>query len=370
MLVIIIGIISLVVSGLNLGIEFSSGSTMTIVFEEPVGQQELREKFAALDHSEAIIQHSPKDTFLIPDPGLATKQREQLAGGLQAAFDTTTIRIAKFSASGNTTGTAGNGTLALLFGESIDKDRLSDELGNLGYPGLNPVQTTIDSYLIKTGTLFSDEERQIKQALELEFGALDSLDVYSISPDVATERVNYTLYAVILAAAGILIYITWAFRKLTRPISYGVVAIVALVHDALIVLGIFSIFRIEVNSMFIIAILTVIGYSVNNTIVIFDRVRENRTRDHSAPFSTIVNMSLTETLGRSLNTSLTTLFVLLALLFFGGTTISNFVLALTIGVIVGTYSSLFIASQVLVSWEQGELGRLFSWLPLPRRQQQ
>jgi len=143
---------------------------------------------------------------------------------------------------------------------------------------------------------------------------------------------------------------------------------VALVHDALIVLGVFSLFRLEVNSMFIIALLTVIGYSVNNTIVVFDRVRENRRRDISADFASVVNISLNETVARSLNTSLTTLFVLIALLLFGGATISNFVLALTIGVVVGTYSSLFLASQLVVSWERGELGRLFSWIPLRREQ--
>ncbi|TET76892.1 MAG: protein translocase subunit SecF, partial [Dehalococcoidia bacterium] len=173
-------------------------------------------------------------------------------------------------------------------------------------------------------------------------------------------------YAVIAAAVGILLYITWAFRRLVHPISYGVCAIVALLHDALIVLGVFSLFSLEVNSMFIIALLTVIGYSVNDTIVVFDRIRENRRRDINADFASIVNVSLTGTLGRSLSTSLTTLFVLFALLLFGGATISNFVLALAIGVIVGTYSSLFIASPLVVSWERGELGRLFDWIPLRR----
>jgi len=171
---------------------------------------------------------------------------------------------------------------------------------------------------------------------------------------------------VIAAAAGILLYITWAFRKLVHPISYGACAIVALVHDALIVLGVFSLFSLQVDSMFIIALVTVIGYSVNDTIVVFDRIRENRRRDIGTDFASVVNGSLTETLGRSLNTSLTTLLVLLALLLLGGATIHNFVLALTIGIIAGTYSSIFIAAPLVVLWERGELGRLFDWIPLRR----
>ncbi|TET13101.1 MAG: protein translocase subunit SecF [Dehalococcoidia bacterium] len=371
-LVILIGIISLIASGLNLGIEFSSGTTMTLVFEDEVGEAALRDQFTSLDHSNASIQHSAKDAFLLGmelplDPKERGKEKDQLAEALQARFDTT-IRIADFSAVGNTTSPVGNATLALIFGKTVGQGDLSDKLADLGYSGFSIESTTLDSYLIRTETIDTQEEDEIKQALEEEFGLLDSLDVYSISPEVAAERVQYTTYAVIAAAAGILLYITWAFRKLVRPISYGVCAIVALVHDALIVLGVFSLFSLEVNSMFIIALLTVIGYSVNNTIVVFDRIRENRRRDINVDFASVVNASLTETLGRSLSTSLTTLFVLLALLLFGGATISNFVLALTIGVIVGTYSSLFIAGPLVVSWERGELRRLFNWIPLRREQ--
>jgi len=378
-LVILIGIISLIASGLNLGIEFSSGTTMTLVFKDEVGEGALRDEFTSLDHPNASIQHSAKDAFLLDlelpmDPKERGKEKDQLAEDLQARFDTT-IRIADFGADGNATSPAGdatspvgNTTLALIFGETVDQSDLSDRLDDLGYSWGNIESTTLDSFLIRSETIYTDEQVEIEQALEEEFGLLDSLDVYSISPEVATERVQYTTYAVIAAAAGILLYIIWAFRKLVHPISYGACAIVALVHDALIVLGIFSLFKLEVNSMFIIALLTVIGYSVNNTIVVFDRIRENRRRDINADFASVVNVSLTETLARSLNTSLTTSFVLVALLLFGGATISAFVLALTIGVIVGTYSSLFIASPLLVSWERGELRRLFDWIPLRRGQ--
>jgi len=366
-LVILIGIIALIASGLNLGIEFSSGTTMTLLFKEEVEQGAFQSKLAALNHPEAIIQHSDRETFIIDGLGLDTTEREQLAEELQSSFDTT-VRVEEFASTGNATASAGNATLALIIGKTVEPGELSNMLADLGYSGFSIDLDTLDSYMVRTETIYSDEEEQIKQALQDEFGSLSSFDVYSIDPDVATERVHYTTYAMILAAAGILLYITWAFRKLVHPISYGVCAIVALAHDALVVLGIFALFRLEVNSMFVIAILTVIGYSVNNTIVIFDRIRENRRRDVTANFVSVVNASLTETLGRSLNTSLTTLFVLLALLFFGGETISNFILALTIGVIVGTYSSLFIAGQLVVAWEQGELGRFLKRITLRREQ--
>ena len=357
-LVIAIGIISLIASGLNLGVEFSSGTTMTILFQEEVDTETLQNSLAALDHPEALIRHSDKETFLIDELALNSGEREQLAEELQSEFDTT-VRIEELTSEGN-------GTLAIILGKTISGDTISEELSALGYSEFSMEVATLDAYTIRTDTIYAEEEILIKQSLHEELGPLASYDVYSIDPDVATERVHYTTYAMIIAAIGILLYITWAFRKLISPISYGVCAIVALAHDALVVLGIFSLFRIEVNSMFVIAVLTVIGYSVNNTIVIFDRIRENRRRDINVDFITIVNASLTETLGRSLNTSLTTLFVLLALLFFGGESISSFILALTIGVVVGTYSSLFLASQLLVAWERGELGRLFRRITMRR----
>jgi preprotein translocase subunit SecF len=357
--VILVSVISLGATGLNLGIEFSSGTTMTLVFKEPVDQESLRDNLSSLDHPEAIVQHSTKDAFLVDGLKLDSGGREQLADNLQSEYDTT-LRLAEFRGEGNIT------TVVLLFGKSLDEGDLNGRLTDLGYTEFTLESRELDSFLVRTDTLYPDDEKLILEALSV-YGPVDSLDVYSISPDIASERVDLTMYAVIAATAGILLYVTWAFRRLASSFRYGVCAIIALVHDALVVLGVFSLFRLEVDSVFIIAVLFVIGYSVNNTIVIFDRIRENRTRDFSINFDLIVNMSLTGTLGRSLNTSLTTLFVLVALYLFGGATISNFVLALIIGVVAGTYSSLFIASQLLVSWERGELGRLVRWIPLPSR---
>jgi len=160
-----------------------------------------------------------------------------------------------------------------------------------------------------------------------------------------------------MACAGILLYLWWAFRHVRDPWRYGVCAVVALVHDTLIVVGIFSIlgrlFAVELDSLFITAVLTVIGFSVHDTIVVFDRLRENSVRHQGEPFEDIVNHSLMQTMGRSLTTSLTVLLTLFTLWLFGGVTIRNFVLALLIGITAGTYSSIFNASMLLVIWERG-----------------
>jgi preprotein translocase subunit SecF len=178
---------------------------------------------------------------------------------------------------------------------------------------------------------------------------------------VAAETARNAAIAVAVAAIGILLYITWAFRRMPNPFRYGACAIVALIHDALVALGAFSILGgilgWEINLMFITGILAVIGYSVNNTVVVFDRIRENLTKDTKSDFEVVINNSLVETLSRSLNTSLTTLLVVLALLFFVGASIQNFAVVLLIGIIAGTFSSLCIAPPLLVVWKNDEWGR-------------
>ena len=160
------------------------------------------------------------------------------------------------------------------------------------------------------------------------------------------------------------IYQMWcAFRRVPKAHRYGVSAILALVHDLLIILGVFSILgrviNLEVNSMFIVGLLIVAGYSVNDTIVVFDRIRENVGRHPDRDLGPMVNLSIMESMGRSLNTSITTLVVLLAMLFIGGNSIRELLLVLAVGAVIGTYSSIFIASQFLVIWDRGEIGRVF-----------
>lgn len=181
----------------------------------------------------------------------------------------------------------------------------------------------------------------------------------SVSPSVASETTLRAFLAVVAASVCILLYIWFSFRKVAKPWRYGACAIIALLHDVLVVLGIFSILgwllNIQVDTLFITAVLTVVGFSVHDTIVVFDRIRENMQRRTSETFDQVVNASLVQTMARSLNTSLTVIFTLTALTLFGGLSIRTFTLALLIGIISGTYSSIFNASMLLVMWEKGEL---------------
>ncbi len=197
-----------------------------------------------------------------------------------------------------------------------------------------------------------------------EVATLTELRFESIGPIIGQELKRKTLWAISLVVIAIIFYVAWAFRKVSKisyisgvaSWKYGLGAIIALIHDILIVTGIFSILgrfaNIEIDILFITALLTILGYSVNDTIVVYDRIRENLMRLSHQDFETVVNQSINETIVRSLNTSLTTLLVLLAVFFFGGVTIKYFVLALIFGIVLGTYSSIFIASPLLVAWEK------------------
>ncbi|MCJ7769281.1 MAG: protein translocase subunit SecF, partial [Dehalococcoidales bacterium] len=230
------------------------------------------------------------------------------------------------------------------------------------------VQTTGGGdVLIRTTILNTEEKEQLKTDLASRFGTLTENGFVNVDPITAGQTVNIAAIAVALAAAGIMIYVTWAFRRMPKPFRYGTCAIIALLHDALVALGVFSILggilEWEINLMFITGILAVIGYSVNNTVVIFDRIRENLYRSETSDFNAVVNSSLVESLTRSVNTSLTTIIVVLALLLFIGSTIQNFSVVLLIGIVAGTFSSLFIAPSLLVVWEGGEWRRFIRWLP-------
>ena len=265
----------------------------------------------------------------------------------------------------------GGSMITVGFEQEVAQEELRAVMAELGYDDAIIQKTGEGDFLVRT-TLLSDEDMMlIRETLNDRFGEEPTVsEPYAVSESIGKEITGYASIAVFVAAIGILLYVTWAFRRLKRPFRFGVCAIVALVHDVLIVLGIFSLLGvfldIEINAMFITGVLTVIGYSVNDTIVVFDRIRENMARSTGIPLEITVNNSIMDTIGRSLNTSLTTMFVLLALFLLGGVTIHNFVLVLLIGVIVGTYSSICIASQLLVVWENGELGRLFRRI-IPRR---
>jgi preprotein translocase SecF subunit len=194
---------------------------------------------------------------------------------------------------------------------------------------------------------------ELRTALEAKFGPIDEVrQQASIGPLISAELAQQTVVLIILGSIGILAWMTFRFRDFRM----GMAALAALLHDVIVVVGTFAILGtltgLEVDALFVTAMLTVIGFSVHDTIVVFDRIRENRIRHAGEPFAAIVNHSLLQTLGRSLNTSLTTILVLTALLLFGSDAIRAFVFAMVIGILSGTYSSIFNASMLLVSWHE------------------
>ncbi len=287
------GIISLLIApSLRPGIEFSSGATFTVEFEDKsVGATDVRDVMAELGHEEARVQTTRDGGFII-----RTGELEGPAG-----------------------------------------------------PPIGPAPPS--------------ERDEIEAGLEESFGPFEVVNFNQVSEIVSRQIARDAAIAVGAAAVAILLFISWSFRNLPKAHRYGIAAIIAAGHDALIILGVFSIlgkvFGTEINTMFIVGLLTIIGFSVHDTIVVFDRIRETASTNPDAPFAEVVNVSLTETLARSLNTSITLLFTIGALLLLGGTTIQDFLLVLLVGVIAGTYSSIFIASQILVSWEEGDLSRLW-----------
>ena len=232
----------------------------------------------------------------------------------------------------------------------------------LGFGGV--VQTSTDNVvIIRTKTLNETEQAQLLDALKAKYGEVTLLRSDNVGPTVGAEVTRNAALAVGLAAIGILIYIWYAFRHVSHPFRYGVCAIIAMIHDVLVMIGSAALLGKflgwEIDALFLTAALTVIGFSVHDTIVVFDRIRENQKVYRRASYEAIVNHSIVQTLDRSINTQLTVTFTLVALALFGGVTIQHFIVTMLIGLISGTYSSIFNAAPLLVVWENGELGRLF-----------
>ncbi len=267
-------------------------------------------------------------------------------------------------------------TLAPKEGETLELDQVKTKLTELGHAdAAERVQVLgVGEFFIRTRELGDTEAERLEEQKALRSGLEEIGEIRefgAISAVIASETVRNAAIAVAVAALAVLLYITWAFRRMPSPFRYGTCAIVALIHDVLIVLAVFSFvgraLNWEIDPMFITAVLAVIGYSVNDTIVVFDRIRESKGRGTASDFATTVNTSLTGTLGRSFNTSLTTILVILAIYLFVGGTIRNFTLALLVGTVAGTYSSIFIASQLLVVWERREWTGFTSRVPGLRR---
>jgi preprotein translocase subunit SecF len=288
-ILIVIGIISLAVFGLKWGVDFSSGTAITLRFENEVELGQLRQQLADLGYDTATIQAAGDKEFFIRVQEISSDQYTQLKEGLEAGLD----------------------------------NQIADS------------------------------------------------SVFTVSPVIAAATVRNTAIAVVVASIGILLYVSWAFRKMPNPFRWGTCAVLALFHDLVIVIAIFSILGwaagMEVDALFVTGVLAVAGVSVNNIVVVFDRIRENSKRGVSNDFGVVANCGIMESVGRSLNTGLATLFVIVALYLLGGVTIRNLILALLVGITTGIYSSLCIAGQLLVVWDKGEWRQLFSWLPSARR---
>ncbi len=218
-----------------------------------------------------------------------------------------------------------------------------------------------NSYIIKTKPITNTKNDEIKKKMQEKFEGSVQESFETVGPSVGKETTVNAISSVAIASLAILLYIAYSFRSIPKPYSsfrFGASAIVALLHDAFVVLGVFSILGkthgVEINSLFITALLTVIGFSVHDTIVVFDRIRENLSKLRGQTFEQIVNFSLVETLSRSLKTSLTVVFTLFAMLVLGGESIRWFVFALLIGIVSGTFSSIFNAAPILVVWENYE----------------
>jgi preprotein translocase subunit SecF len=270
------------------------------------------------------------------------------------------------------------------YAQQVDSDQVRSILDDLGYGDARVQRTGENEFLVQTkeiegstsappvGPARPSERERIEATLDSQFGGFvntqgEPADQFSefnsVSAAVSRDIARNAALAVALASLAITMYITWSFRSVPNPLRYGVSAIVALLHDVVLVIGAFSIlgkfFDVEVDTFFVTGLLTVVGFSVHDSIVVFDRIRENVDRGVIRGFPDVVNHSLLQTMGRSFNTSLTLIFSILSLLLLGGDSIRDFLLCLLIGVTTGAYSSVFIASMFLVTWEQGDLPRLW-----------
>jgi preprotein translocase subunit SecF len=252
--------------------------------------------------------------------------------------------------------------------QTVLPEEIQSVLIGFGYSGA--IVQTSENNIILIRMEEVQEGSQLKAdltaALQENIGGFSELRLETVGPTLGTEIRNRAMMAVGLASIGVLLYIAYAFRNTQNPFLYGICAIIAMLHDVALVIGVFSILgwlgNVEVDALFVTALLTIIGFSVHDTIVVFDRVRENLVLREGDRFEDVVNYSIVQTIPRSINTSLTTVFTLMALYLFGGTTIQYFVLALLIGIVVGTYSSIFNAAQMLVVWENREIQAFFGRL--------
>ena len=348
---------------LNPGIDFQGGLELEVRFLRSVTAEGLQAVLDGEGLTDADVTPSDEGMFLI---GTAAPDGDVEAPA-DIAFDALAREIGEVNLEEAETD-GGRTTLEIWFPAPVVQNDVRGALRVINRGG-SRIQATGDASFKIRAEEPEDEDtnallRHIQTALEMEIGPLLVLQSDQVSGVLSTEFVRNTAIALVIAAVAILIYISLAFRRMPTPLLYGTAAIIALLHDIAIVIGVFAILGEvagqEVDAIFITALLAIIGYSVNDTIVVFDRIRENLQEDPGAEFRYVVNAALTQTLARSLNTSLTVILALVALVLIGGVTVRPFVLALLVGAVAGTYSSIAVASQIVVLWEEGTVQRWFS----------
>ena len=238
------------------------------------------------------------------------------------------------------------------------QDQISESMEKAGFETAIIQSMGNKEFFIRTSDLGLNGKVKIDDQLKDLIGELPvTLDVNTVGSSVAENTIRNSIIAVFIASLFVMLYIIYAFRNVEQAYLYAIAAIITLVHDVFVVMGLFILISLfvgsVVNSIFIVGILTVIGYSVNDTIVIFDRIRENLIINKSTEFINVVNMSVRESVTRSLGTSVTTSIVILSMLLFGGQSLRDFLIVLLLGVIIGTYSSIFVASNLLLTWRYG-----------------
>jgi preprotein translocase subunit SecF len=253
----------------------------------------------------------------------------------------------------------GGTLLELKFEKPVENSKIKQALEITGIKNFHLQNSENNGILIKTENFDTEIYKNLNINLTKQAGEFKEIRYDSVGPVIGKELTQNAILQLILVSLGIIFYIGYAFRKVSKPVTswrFGWSAIIALIHDLIFMLGFFSILGrfkgVEIDGLFITAILTVLGFSVHDTIVVFDRIRENLKTYAGQSIEFIINHSISQTLVRSFNTSLTVLFVLFSLLLFGGDTIHYFILALFVGIIVGTYSSIFIASPILAVWQK------------------
>jgi len=249
-------------------------------------------------------------------------------------------------------------TMTLTFTPAVTESAVRTAMTTAGYADAEIQYSKNDQqYFVSIRVISPDEETKLKTDLQTALSStpnIVSLDSMSAGP--ASEAAQKAIIAIIIAAVCIMIYISFSFRKMPRPFRWGICAVIALLHDVLVVVGIFSILGrvmgVKIDQLFITGVLTVAGYSVHDTIVVFDRIRENLHKDLKGALANIFNKSINEVLSRTIVTSLTAFLAALSLFVFGGEVIHDFAFALVVGISVGTYSSVFVASPIVVILEE------------------